>query len=106
MRGARWLLLVAMAAIVSAVGITYRAQKKILKNEALPKPAALPAGVGLDAEQWTYSRYDKETHKLAVEISASDTRQAKDATQTDLTNVQLKLHHQPQNTYDLVKSAA
>jgi lipopolysaccharide export system protein LptA len=106
MRGARWLLLVAMVAIVSAVGLTYRAQKTILKQQALPKPAALPAEVGLDAQQWTYRRTDKETNKLLVEIAASDTRQAKDATQTDLTNVQLKLYHQQQGTYDLVKSAA
>jgi lipopolysaccharide export system protein LptA len=104
MRGARWLLLVAMAAIVSAVGVTYRAQKKVLKRQALPKPAALPAEVGLVAEQWEYRR--EKDNNTVVEITAKDALQAKDSTHTDLTQVQLKLHHQQQRTYDLVKSAA
>jgi lipopolysaccharide export system protein LptA len=106
MRGARWLLLVAMAVIVSAVGVQYRDQKRALKRQALPKPAVLPASVGLDAEQWTYTRYDKDNHTIAVEIVAKDARQAKDSTQTDLTGVRLKLHHQHQDTYDLVTSPA
>jgi lipopolysaccharide export system protein LptA len=105
MRGARWLLLVAMAAIVGAVGVTYRAQKKVLKRQALPKPAALPAEVGLVAEQWGYTQINKDSNTV-VEITAKDALQAKDSTHTDLTQVQLKLHHPLQKTYDLVKSAA
>jgi lipopolysaccharide export system protein LptA len=106
MGGARGLLLMAMAIVVSAVGFTYRIQKKILKQQALPKPAALPAEVGMDAQQWSYRRYDKDKHTIVVEIVAKDAREAKDSTQTDLVQVQLKLHHPIQGTYDLVKSAA
>jgi lipopolysaccharide export system protein LptA len=104
MRGARWLLLLAIAAILVVVGRTYKAQKAILKNHALAKPAELPAGVGSVAEQWEYRRA-RDNHTL-VEITARDFRQAKDSEQIDLNQVQLKLHHQQQGTYDLVKSAA
>ena len=104
MRGARWLLLLAIAAIVVVVGRTYKAQKAILKHQALAKPAELPAGVGSVAEQWEYRR-ERDNHTL-VEITAKDFRQAKDSAQIDLTQVQLRLHHQQQGTYDLVKSAA
>jgi len=104
MRGARWLLLVAIAAIVVVVGRTYKSQKVILQHHALPKPAELPAGVGSVAEQWEYRRA-RDNHTL-VEITAKDFRQAKDSAQIDLTQVELKLHHQRAGTYDLVKSAA
>ena len=104
MRGARWLLLAAMAMIVSAVGVTYRTQKKLLKREALPQPAALPAEVGTVAQQWTYR--DQKDNNTRVEIAAKNMRQAKDAEQIFLTQVQLKLHHQIQGTYDLVTCPA
>src|SRR3974390_569391 len=54
MRGARWLLLVAIAAIVVIVGRTYKAQKDILKHPQLPKPAALPPGGGSAGGQGGY----------------------------------------------------
>jgi lipopolysaccharide export system protein LptA len=104
MRGARWLLLVAIAVIVVVVGRSYKAQKAILKHQALPKPAELPAGVGSVAEQWEYRRA-RDNHTL-VEITAKDFRQAKDSAQIDLTQVELRLHHQQAGTYDLVRSAA
>jgi lipopolysaccharide export system protein LptA len=104
MRGARWLLLVVMAAIVSAVGITYRDQKRLLKQQALPKPASLPVEVGTAAKQWRYSQ-EKENNTV-VEITAGTMRQAKDAEQIYLTDVELRLHHKVQATYDLVKSPA
>ena len=104
MRGARWLLLVAIAIIVVVVGRTYKTQKAILKHQALRKPAELPAGVGSVAEQWEYRR-ERDNHTL-VEIIAKDFRQTKDSAQIDLTQVELKLHHQERGTYDLVRSAA
>jgi lipopolysaccharide export system protein LptA len=104
MRGARWLLLVALVVMVGAVAVTYRAQKRALKKQAIPKPAALPAEVGAVAEQWQYRR-EKDNQTL-VEITAKDFRQAKDSAEINLTDVQLKLHHEKAGKYDLVKSAA
>ncbi|HEY7387938.1 MAG TPA: LPS export ABC transporter periplasmic protein LptC, partial [Bryobacteraceae bacterium] len=104
MRGARWLLLVIMAAIVGAVGITYRDQKRLLKQQALPKPASLPVEVGTVANQWRYSQ-EKENNTV-VEITAGNMRQAKDAEQVYLKGVELRLHHKQQRTYDLVVSPA
>ncbi|MBV9508244.1 MAG: LPS export ABC transporter periplasmic protein LptC, partial [Acidobacteriia bacterium] len=104
MRGARWLLLVVMAAIVSAVSLTYRAQNKLIRQNAPPKPAALPAEVGAVAEQWEYRR--NKDNDTQVFITARDMRQAKDSNQIYLTQVELRLHHVRASTYDLVTSAA
>ena len=104
MRGARWLLLVALVVMVGAVAITYRTQKKALKQQAIPKPAALPAEVGALAEQWQYRR--EKDNQTVVEITAKDFRQAKESAEINLTDVQLKLHHEKAGKYDLVKSAA
>ncbi len=42
MRGSRWLLLVAIVAIIGGVSYTYRAQKQAIKAAAPSNPQALP----------------------------------------------------------------
>ena len=104
MRGTRWLLLVAIVAIVSGIGLTYRAEKKAIRAQAPAKPASLPEELNSTAENWTYS----ETNASAsiVEISATDALEAKDSSRVDLKGVVLKLYKKHSGTYDLVKSAA
>ena len=41
MRGTRWLLLVAIAVILTGIAITYRAQKKVIEAGAPPTPALM-----------------------------------------------------------------
>ena len=55
MRGMRWLLLVAMAAILGGVAYQYRAQKKFSGTQAIPKPAVLPADLSATAQHWNFS---------------------------------------------------
>ena len=104
MRGTRWLLLVAIVAILSGLGLTYRAQKKILRAHSPPKPQTLAADLNSSAEQWTYSSTDGQRTKF--NIKARDFREAKDSSRVDLKDVTLELYSKTGDTYDLVKSAA
>ena len=105
MRGARWLLLVAMAVVVGAVSLTYRAQKEILKEQAPAKPQALPPELNSSANQWHWTETDAKGCKTA-NIQADDFREAKDSSRVDLKNVALKLYKKCSDDFDLVKSAA
>jgi lipopolysaccharide export system protein LptA len=104
MRGTRWLLLVAIAAILGGVGISYRAQKKVLRDQAAPKPQPLPPELTSFAPryEWKQSRPDGSRYVM----NAEDYRQQKDTGRLDLKNVDLKLFNKNGKTYDLVRSAA
>ncbi len=104
MRGTRWLLLVAIAAIVSGIGLTYRAEKKAIRAQAPAKPASLPDELNSSAEDWTYS--ETNANSSIVQISAKDALEARDSSRVDLKGVVLKLYKKHSGTYDLVKSAA
>jgi lipopolysaccharide export system protein LptA len=103
MRGTRWLLLVAIAVIVSGVGLTYRAQRNAQRAHAGPKPAILPDELNSSAQNWTYT--ESNANHTTVEITAGDAKEARDSSRVDLKNVTLKLHNKHGETYDLVKSA-
>jgi lipopolysaccharide export system protein LptA len=104
MRGTRWLLLVAIVAIVSGLGLTYRSQKHLRREQSPPKPAALPDDLNSSAVNWTYT--ETNSNRTTVEISARDAKEARDSSRVDLTDLTLKLHSKTGETYDLIKSAA
>ena len=105
MKGARWLLLAAMALIVTGVSLTYRAQKKSRHDDSPPVPAELPAELNSAAQHWQWTETDAQGCKTA-NIEAEDFRQVKDSSRVDLKGVGLKLYKHCSDTYDLVKSAA
>jgi lipopolysaccharide export system protein LptA len=104
MRGTRWLLLVAIVAIVCALGFTYRAEKRALRAEAPAKPAALPDDLNSSAQDWYYQ--DSNADKTMVEVWAKDALETRESGRVDLKGVTLKLHDKRGGTYDLVTSAA
>src|SRR3954454_6703467 len=104
MRGTRWLLLVAIVAILTGLGITYRAQRNILRASSPAKPAALPSDVEGTHHGFYYS--ESNASHATVEVSADDVLELKDYNRVDLKGVTLKLYNKTGNTYDLVKSAA
>jgi len=106
MRGTRWLLLVVIAAILSGVWLTYRAQKKVLRDQAPPKPAALSTELSSSAEHWHYRITDLKTGRVLADIDAGDFRQVKDSSRVDLNNVTMKIYSKDGASYDLVHSAA
>lgn len=105
MRGARWLLLVAIAVIVGGVSITYRAQKRLLREQSPAKPQALPADLNSSAKLWHWTETDSKGCKTA-NIEADDFREVKDSSRVELKNVALKLYKRCGDSFDLVKSAA
>jgi lipopolysaccharide export system protein LptA len=106
MRGTRWLLLVAIAAILGGVGLTYRAQKKALREQAPPQPAALPTELNSSAKHWHFTDTDLKTNRVIAEIDAEDFRQVKDSDRVDLKNVTISIPNKDDATNDVVKSAA
>jgi lipopolysaccharide export system protein LptA len=106
MRGTRWLVLVAIAAILGGVGLTYRAQKKVLRDQAPPQPAALPKELNSSAEHWHFTDTDLKTNSVIAEIDAEDFRQVKDSDRVDLKDVTIRIPTKDDASYDVVKSAA
>jgi lipopolysaccharide export system protein LptA len=104
MRGTRWLLLVAIAAILTGLGITYRARKEILQANAPARPAALPAT--LNSKSQAYCLTEANADHTTVSICADDVREMKDSSAIHFTNVVLKLFNKTGDAYNLVTSAA
>ena len=105
MRGARWLLLVAMAAIIGGVGLTYRAQQKMLREQAPAKPPALPPELNSSSNNWRWTETDSKGCRTA-NIEADEAREAKDSSRVELKNIALKLYKHCADNFDLVKSAS
>jgi lipopolysaccharide export system protein LptA len=106
MRGTRWLVLVAIAAILGGVGLTYRAQKKVLRDQAPPQPAALPTELNSSAKHWHFTDTDLKTGLVIADIDAADFRQVKDSDRVDLNDVTISIPNKDDATNDVVKSAA
>jgi lipopolysaccharide export system protein LptA len=104
MRGTRWLLLVAIAAIVYGIGFSYRNRKKDLRDTAIATPAALPGELSSTAANWQHHVTDHG--RPIADIEAEDFRQVKDSSYIDLKNVSMRLRAKDGVSYNLVKSAA
>ena len=103
MRGTRWLLLVAILAILAGIGVTYRSQRRVLRAEAPAKPAMLPTEISGIRDEFHSTRTEAGQSKW--EISAHTVRQQKDSSQVHLEQVTLKIYNKTADKYDLVKSA-
>ena len=106
MRGMRWLLLVAIAAILGGVVYQYRAQRRLLAGNAPAAPAPLSTGLSASAEHWHYRDTDLKSGRVRSDIDAESFQQVKDASRVELKNVTMKVYGKDGKTYDLVKSAA
>src|SRR5580765_2452874 len=106
MRGMRWLLLVAIAAILGGVAYQYRAQKKLLAGNMPVVPPPLSADLSASSQHWQYRDKDLKTGRIKSDIEAESMQQVKDASRVNLKNVTMKVYGKEGDTYDLVKSAA
>ena len=102
----RWLLLVAIAAILGGVVYQYRAQKRLLARNAPIAPAPLSTDLSATSQHWHYRDKDLKTGRVKSDIDAESMEQVKDASRVDLNNVTMKIYGKDGTTYDLVKSAA
>ena len=107
MRGTRWLVLVAIAAILGGIVYTYRAQKRIVGAQAIPAPTPLPEDLHSAAQFWCWTETDaKNRNRVTADICASDVKEVKDSSRLDLKEVTLKLPNKTGEAYDLIKSSA
>jgi lipopolysaccharide export system protein LptA len=102
----RWLLLVAIAAILGGIGLKYRLRYEELERQKPNAPAALPAEVNNKSEHWHHRDKDHATGRILYDIDAEEFRQYTGDSHVDLKNVVLKLYSKDNKTYDLVKSGA
>ena len=100
MRGTRWLLILAILAILGGVGATYRLQRRILASQAAPRPARMPLDLRSSAEDWVYSQ--TENGKPKAILRARKFGQAKDTGITELEGVRLRIAGKEGDTYDIV----
>ena len=106
MRGTRWLLLVAIAAVLGGIVFTYRNQKQIVLQAAPPKPKELPEDLRAASECWDWANTDAKNHnRITAQISAVDMRETKDSSRTELSGVTLRMSSRKGDSYNLVKCA-
>ena len=103
MRGTRWLLLLAIVAVLAGIGVTYRIQKRNLQERAPAKPAMLPTTVSGLRDHFQYAHTD--AGRTTWEISAHKVTQAQGTNQVHLDQVELKIYNKTGDEYNLVKCA-
>ena len=103
MRGTRWLLLLAILAILAGIAITYRSQKRALAGKAPRKPAQLPLSLAGTRDDFNWTRRDGG--RALAEIHARQLKQEKDSNQVHLEQVELKIFNKLGDEYNLVKCA-
>jgi hypothetical protein len=101
MRSLRWLLLVAIIALVAAVTGIYRNQRIAARLNARALPPTIPLGTLGSAQEYEWGQ--SENGKPAVHVSAQDSRLT-DNNQMELRGVELKIYMKDGKHYDRVRS--
>ncbi len=100
LRRLRWLLPVAILAILGAVATLYLRQRALLDQSAPKRPKLLESGVEGRALDWCYDQAHGD--KPRVQICASKMNNVDG--RIDMEGVQLKLFHEDATSFDLVTS--
>jgi lipopolysaccharide export system protein LptA len=110
MRGTRWLLLVAIAAIIFGVEVTYQRQRKTIYEKALEAPPPLPPNVSSTMVDNHWTTKDQKTGCINYELTSQGMRSASDSSRSELSGVELRIFHksaaQCDTKFDLVRSDA
>jgi lipopolysaccharide export system protein LptA len=101
MRGTRWLLILAILAILAGVGATYRLQRKILLSHASVKPARMPADLKSASEDWVYVK--SEDGKPKATLRAHKVAQSKETGIITLEGVHMQIAGKTGDTHHIVK---
>jgi lipopolysaccharide export system protein LptA len=109
MRGTRWLLLVAIAAIIFGVGVIYRKQTKSNRENAPQTPQALPADVSSSYQDFVWTKKNQDTGCENV-ISAKGMNQLANSSRSEISDVTMRLYHKVENKcdakFDVIRSGA
>src|SRR3954462_12744423 len=102
MRGARWLLLLAICAILAWLRFAYLNQRHAVEANAPNKPAMLPTDIDGKAEDWHNVETDDKGHKL-MEMWARNFKEEKGTSKVELEHVRLPLFKKTAELYDRVE---
>ena len=102
MRGTRWLLLLAILAILGGTGALYRLQRRIVQSRTPARPAALPLDTNNLAFDYEYAQSTAGQAKFKVR--AKKFRQVGQTAVFELEGVEIELQKDPAH-FDLIKSA-
>lgn len=100
MRRLRWLLPVAIIAILGTVAVVYVRQLQLQSQNAPQRPALLSDGIQGDAQDWCYDQSQGASPK--VKICAA--RMVRTGETIELQGLKLHLFHEDATEYDLVTS--
>lgn len=103
MRGARWLLLLAIFAILGWLGFTYRTQRREIEKQAPARPDLLPVDVAGQARDWHYVKNDEKGSKI-YEVWAKNFKQEQNSSRVELEAVRFHIFHQKRDQFDRVES--
>jgi lipopolysaccharide export system protein LptA len=103
MRGTRWLPVLAILAILAAIGVAYRSQKRALQKDAPAKPPMLAGTISGIREEFKFTHRNGD--HTDYEIRAGKLTKEEGSNQGHLEQVELKIYNKTDDKYDLVKSA-
>jgi lipopolysaccharide export system protein LptA len=103
MRGTRWLILLAIVAVLGSTGYLFLRQTRKVAEQAPPKPPVLAADTGSAAIDYEYVN---SSNSLAnYHVKARKYRQVRDTPNVELEDLELQLMQADHEHYDKIKSA-
>src|SRR6516165_8025542 len=99
MRRTRWLLLLAILAILAGIGVTYQTQQRVLATHTPTRPAALPGRISGLRNSLDYTH--TEAGQKRYRILARTVSQEKDSSYVHLEEVELRIYTKSQDQYNL-----
>ena len=110
MRGTRWLLLVAIVAILGGIGAKYRAQMEQLRksDQALSKPAPLPPNtdVSNQLQHFTETETKDGVARVRFEVWAKGMSEVKNSGRVDFNELKIRLPNKKDDADNIVQGAA
>lgn len=103
MRGTRWLILLAIVAILGASVLLYLHQKQSVAQHDTPLPAILPPDTKSTAIDYEYGQ--STGGQANYKVKAKGYRQLGDTENYELTGLELQILRNDHEHYDLIKSA-
>jgi lipopolysaccharide export system protein LptA len=102
-RGTRWLILVAIVAILGGSAYYYRLDQKFAREHTPKQPPLLPPDTNSTAVDYEYGQ--STSGKPNYSVKARSYRQIRDTPNYELEGLELRLTEKDQKHYDLIKSA-
>jgi lipopolysaccharide export system protein LptA len=102
-RGTRWLILLAIVAVLGGTGYLYLYQQKRAAEHPAVKPALLPPDTNSTAINYEYAQSSGGIANFKVK--AASYRQVRDTPNYELVDLELQILQKDHQHYDLIKSA-